>query len=313
MTEKRALKISKSYSLNGDVSKSSLDSSRRMKPAASPAGQVSAAKTKEEEPLPLEITISSGIHSASSLNWGESACAKLFSNIIEFNDGMAQQIIENKTYFLQLYTKEELQRTDDLGLSLPFVAVYHDRPDMLRYLFVRGLDLSAPCDPMGFGNPMFYAVTWRKYRVVDVLDLLGVSVTSECDMFKQTPMAHAERLDDPIMIALINNLKGRNERVRILFEKNFQRAKCRRMYRIARVAIINIQRIMRGKLARMKAASKRKKLRAKLKKENALREAALKEAEATAQEGPAVTEPPRSEKKSAAAPPKGVRRTSALK
>ena len=264
-----------------------------MKPAGAPAGQATAAKTKEEEP-PLVITISSGIHPASSLNWGESACAKLFSNIIEFNDGMAQQIIENKTYFLELYTKEELQKTDDLGLTLPFVAVYHDRPDMLRYLSVRGLDLSAPCDPMGFGNPMFYAVTWRKYRIVDVLDLLGVSVVNECDMFKQTPLAHAERIDDPIMIKLINNLKGRNERVRIFFEKNFLRSKCRRMYRLARAAIITIQRIIRGKLARMKAASKRKKLRAKLKKENALKEAA-------AQGVTAAEPPPRSEKKSSAA------------
>jgi hypothetical protein len=53
---------------------------------------------------------------------------------------------------------KELERTDDLGLSLPYLAVFYDRPDMLRYLRKRGFNLKKPCDPMGFGTPMFYAV-----------------------------------------------------------------------------------------------------------------------------------------------------------
>ena len=238
-------------------------------------GAASGGGDKDEGPPPLEIVISGGIHPASAATWGDAAYAKLCSNIVESNNGRAQQIIENNNItpaFMELYSKEELLETDDLGLSLPFIAVYHDRPEMLRYLYTRGLDIAIPCDTMNFGNPMFYAVIWHKYRVVDMLDLLGCSVTNSCDIFKQTPRSHAERLDDSIMIELINKLEKRPERVKTLFMKNFMKAKYRRLYKNAVKAIILIQRIIRGKLARMKAVSKRKKLRAKKKKEKKLLE-----------------------------------------
>ncbi len=104
----------------------------------------SAAAKKEEEKnsQQLEIILSSGIHEASSESWGDGACARLFSHIIESNNGRAQQIIENKTYFLEYSSLAELSEKDDLGLTLQFVAVYHDRPEMLRYLQNRGIDLS---------------------------------------------------------------------------------------------------------------------------------------------------------------------------
>jgi hypothetical protein len=243
------------------------------KPGA-PTGAATGGN-KDDGPPPLEIVISGGIHPASSATWGDEAYAKLCSYIVESNNGRAQQIIENNNItpaFMELYSKEELLETDDLGLSLPFIAVYHDRPEMLRYLYNRGLDITIPCDSMNFGNPMFYAVIWHKYRLVDMLDLLGCSVSNPCDSFKQSPRSHAERLDDSLMIELINNLEKRPERVKTLFMKNFLKAKYRRLYKNALRAIILIQRIIRGKLARMKAISKRKKLRAKLKKEKKMLE-----------------------------------------
>lgn len=100
------------------------------------------SKKKDEDERPaLELVISGGIHPASSESWGKEACARIFSHIVEANDGRAQQIVENKTYFLELYSKAELEKKDDLGMTLPYIAVYHDRPDMLRYLYARGLDL----------------------------------------------------------------------------------------------------------------------------------------------------------------------------
>lgn len=60
---------------------------------------------------------------------------------------------------------QQLRDTDDLGLTLPFLAVYYDRPDMLKYLRKRGFDLSQPCDPMNFGNTMFYAISLGSFKL----------------------------------------------------------------------------------------------------------------------------------------------------
>lgn len=98
-------------------------------------------KKVEPKYVPMDCIISAGIHPASSESWGTGACAKIFSHIVEANDGRAQMIVENKTKFLELYTKEELLKPDDLGNTLQFLAVYHDRPEMLRYLYARGIDL----------------------------------------------------------------------------------------------------------------------------------------------------------------------------
>lgn len=114
-----------------------------------------------------------------------------------------------------------------------------------------------PCDAMKFGNPMFYAVCWRKYRCVDMLDLLGVPITTECDMLKQTPLDHAKRTDDYEMINLIEGIKGRGLRVANFFYNNYLRTKARRRYQLALKCIRTIQRIMRGKLGRKRAKKKR--------------------------------------------------------
>ena len=124
------------------------------------------------------------------------------------------------------------------------------------------------CDPAKFGNPMFYAVGWRKYRCVDMLDLLGVSVNDSCDMLSQTPMTHAKRTDDQEMIALINKISGRGLRVAKLFYNNYLRAKCWRWYQLVLRSIKLLQRVVRGKIGRKRArkkALKRKKLEAKKK------------------------------------------------
>ena len=92
-----------------------------------------------------------GIHRASSSSWGDESVARLCSIIVDSNNGMAQQIMENRHDLLDIYSLDELKETDDLGLTLPFLAVYYDRPDMLKYLHQRGFDLSTTCDAMKFG------------------------------------------------------------------------------------------------------------------------------------------------------------------
>ena len=101
------------------------------------------------------------IHRASSQTWEDEACAQLCRLIIDSNNGSMQQVIENRTDVLDLLTLQELSApVDDLGLTLPFLAIYFDMPDILRYLHKRGVDLQKYCDPMEFGTPMFYAVSF---------------------------------------------------------------------------------------------------------------------------------------------------------
>ena len=188
----------------------------------------------------------------SSELWGEDATARLCQILLEANDGMAQQIAENRTDLLDLLEKKDLEQVDDCGLSLQFLAVYYDRPDMIRYLHKRGIDLSRPCDPMEFGTPMFYAVSMGKIHIVETLDSLGISVGSACDGYlKLSPSYYASRIGDPSIGHKIRTLMDREVTACRLFKKNFDKQKARKRYLRIRRAIITIQRYTRGFMDRV--------------------------------------------------------------
>jgi hypothetical protein len=183
----------------------------------------------------------------SSELWGEDATARLCQILLEANDGMAQQISENRHDLLDLMTLKELERVDDCGLSLPYLAVHYDRPDMVRYLHKRGLDLSKPCDPMEFGTPMFYAVSMGKVHIVEALDSLGISVTNVCDTYmKLTPAYYASLSGDQSVTAKIHNLVHKEQLAGTLFMKNYLKSKARRRFLLMRKSAITIQKCARG-------------------------------------------------------------------
>jgi hypothetical protein len=136
-----------------------------------------------------------GIHRAASSTWGDEGCARLCSIILESNNGIEQCVQENRYDLLDSYSKRQLETPDDLGLSLVFLAIHYDQPDMLEYCAKRGLDLKSYCDPMKFGNAMFYAVTLKKYRLVPLLDHLGCKVNDPCNELKQLPIDIADRMN----------------------------------------------------------------------------------------------------------------------
>lgn len=184
---------------------------------------------------------SSTVHSASAQSWGGDACARLCQIIMESNHGIVQQIIDNRTDLLDILSIKQLQEPDDLGICAVFVAVYFDQPQAIRYLFRRGVDLSKPCDPMLFANPMFYAVSLRRHRLVYVLDECGCSVKLPCDRFKQTAIKHADRIDDQEMRDIITYCSGKEQRAMTLFIKNFLKSKQRRLYQKIRRGVIRLQ------------------------------------------------------------------------
>ena len=191
------------------------------------------------------------MHAASSRSWGDSAAAQLCKIVVEANNGLAQQIAENKTDLMDILSSEQLSEpVDDLGLTLPFLAVFYDRPDMLEYLWKRGVDMKVFCDPMGFGNPLFYAIHLKKAHLILTLDIIGISVREPCDSLGTLPMTHAERLDDPFLKEAITYAFGKEDRARTLYLKHFLRSKMRRIYKKKLIAIPLLLRCIRGMLGR---------------------------------------------------------------
>lgn len=189
----------------------------------------------------------------SSKNWGEQSCARLCQIVMEANDGMAQQIIENRTDLLDLLPLEQLDCVDDFGLTLPYQAVYYDRPDMIKYLVKRGIDMNKPCDGLNFGTPMFYAVNMGRVAVMEALHLCGCSVLNPCDKYLNLmPEYHAIRTDNPLVSEKITYIKNADLRAAMLWKRNYLRFKCQKKYRIQRAAIILIQKIIRGSLVRFR-------------------------------------------------------------
>ena len=204
------------------------------------------------------------VHRASSSSWGDCACARLCEIIIDCNDNMAQQIADNRTDLLDILTLDELNLpSDDLGLSLPFLAVYYDRPVMLEYLHKRGVKLSAPCDPMGFGTPIYYAICLNKTNLISILDLLGCDVKNPCDGLAQLPIVHARRLDNHLAIKEIEKAGGKERRAMNMFQKHGLRIICRKRYLFMRKSIPLLQRAVRGLFARKIARTKRTRIETK--------------------------------------------------
>ena len=204
------------------------------------------------------------IHPASSESWGSQAGARLCQIVMEANTGIAQQILENRTDLLDLLTVEQLEELDELGLNAIFLAVYYDKPDILRYLKKRGCNLTAFCDEMKFGTPMFYAVTLGRRNLIAELDRLECYAKNPCDCLNQTPVMHADILGDKNLKDYIIKVSKRKQLALLLLKKNVLRIYFRKRYfYMKNHAIPLLLRIMRGMIGRRRV----KRLRAKLLKE----------------------------------------------
>ena len=103
-----------------------------------------------------------GVHIGASSSWDDQAAARLCELVIASNNGLSAQVANGKTDLMDILPVEKLtEPVDDLGLTLIFLAIYYDRPEIIEYLHKRGVDVTKPCDPMDYGNPMFYAIQLR--------------------------------------------------------------------------------------------------------------------------------------------------------
>jgi len=177
---------------------------------------------------------------------------------MEANTGAAQNIADGRTDQLELLSLEQLQEPDDIGLTLPFLCVFYDRPDVLRYLKERGLSVEEKCDPMKWGTPLFYAIHMKRYRMIEALDDLGVGLEKPCDSLDQLPTTHAKMLDDKYCFDLITHLINRTRKAAQLIQKNFMRTKQRRIYLAIKTAAAKLNRVLRGMKGRRLMRERRK-------------------------------------------------------
>lgn len=187
----------------------------------------------------------------SAERWGDQAFARICKVVVDHNDGINQSVMEKRTDLLDLMTNDQLIAGDDLGLSVAYSAVYYDQPDIIKYLHNRKIDLSQPCDPMGYGTPLFYAIMMSRLQVMTTLQKLGYSLQKPCEnTFYQTPLHYAKIKGNVDVIEFITKVVTREQRAKDLLQKNMLRRQCQRKYLAIRRKIIKIQTLFRGRQAR---------------------------------------------------------------
>ena len=202
-------------------------------------------------------------HFASSQKWsGNQPCARLCKIALESNKGILQSIIEGHTEMLDMLTNEELEEIDpDSGLNAPYLAIYYDRPKIVKYLHERGLDMSKFCDGMDFGTCIFYAVSYLRYEILELLEQLNYDIIGPCDEFGQTPLERAVKMENKKLAAHLEFLIGRRQRVHIVMTKNCMRYLHRQRYLRLYKALLVVQRIIRGFIGRCRVKTIRKDLK----------------------------------------------------
>ena len=105
---------------------------------------------------------------------------------------------------------------------------------------------------------MYYAVTLGKIDIIKQLDWLGYSVKEDCDSNFDYPINHARRMDDRILIDMIEWISGKERRAWTLLRKNYLKARCIREYKYMRATGIPLlQRAVRGMFGRRRARKRR--------------------------------------------------------
>ena len=206
---------------------------------------------------------------ASSKLWGSQSHARLCKIIIEENKAILQQIIEERTDLLDLLTVKELMEPDpDMGLTIAFLAIYHDKVQIIKYLHQRGVDLSKFCDSIGYGNCVFYAVSYARFDIIEVIEQLGYDIVGPCDELGQTPLRRAEAMGNMKIISHLRFLTTRRERVQTLMTKDCMRYFCRMRYMKSRRKIIMMQSVIRGFLGRVRYKKQKKIMKELQRKQN---------------------------------------------
>ena len=103
----------------------------------------------------------------------------------------------------------DLSKPDDVGNYPAHLAVLFDRPEVLKFLHDKGVDLGTKCDTAGFGTPAFYCTHHGKEDMLTVLWELGYDLTDNCDKYGMPPSYYAEKKGDELTVKHLAMLTSR--------------------------------------------------------------------------------------------------------
>mmetsp|Transcript_53428 Transcript_53428/g.64401 ORF Transcript_53428/g.64401 Transcript_53428/m.64401 type:complete len:161 (+) Transcript_53428:233-715(+) len=122
-----------------------------------------------------------------------------------------RKLISLKLQNPQNETSIDLTIPNNLGITPTFLACRNDDCHTLKLLANRGgVDLTEPCDVTQFGTILFYAVYFRKRKIIEALWELGYDLERmPCDKFGRGALYYAERRDDGELLAFLREVIGR--------------------------------------------------------------------------------------------------------
>ena len=159
-------------------------------------------------------------------------------------------------------------RPDDVGNYPAYLAIFFDRPAVLRFLHDKGVDLSRKCDDSNYGTPAFYCMHLGKTNMLSDMWKMGYDLTDPCDKYGMPPSYYAEKKKDAIMIEHLKEVTSRGTLqdvmativqrcTRGLFARNIYSGLCEdRTRRI--VAQTMIGAVWRGGVVRMRDNKRRR-------------------------------------------------------
>ena len=185
----------------------------------------------------------------------------------------------------------DLSAPDDVGNTPAHLAVLFDRPEVLKWLHSKGVDLSKRCDSSGFGTPAFYCTHYGKTGMLTDLWAMGYDLSADCDKFELPPLYYAEKKGDTLTAEHIKKCMAQGTLqdvmatiiqrcTRGLFARNIYREKVAYRERCALAQTI-ISAPWRGGVVRMR--NNRRELEADMQRENELANANV-DADASAQQ-----------------------------
>ena len=85
-----------------------------------------------------------------------------------------------------------------MGNTPAHLAVLFDRPEVLKWLHSKGVDLGKKCDDKNFGTPAFYAMHYGKTGMLTDLWAMGYDLSAPCDKYDLPPLYYAEKKGDTL-------------------------------------------------------------------------------------------------------------------
>ncbi len=162
----------------------------------------------------------------------------------------------------------DLSQPDGVGNTPAHLAVLFDRPEVLKFLHAKGVDLGRKCDATNFGTPAFYCMHYGKTQMLSDLWSMGYDLSEPCDKWGMPPLYYAEKKGDKLIVEHLKELISRGtlqdvmatiiQRVtRGLFSRNIYREMVKERDRLS-LAQTMIAAPWRGGVVRMRDHKRRK-------------------------------------------------------